>query len=131
MTYIWPTGRRVELLIQFALKHSLRFISFPTLPPFRDYLSSPLATPPSIPFVFVEFIYREALFRQCCAPPLFRPARTTRERYSMVLNNPEKTIYQRRILDARCCGRKLIPLVSSNAPLVVNSLLSLSRSIRI
>lgn len=28
MTYIWPTGRRVELLIQFALKHSLRFISF-------------------------------------------------------------------------------------------------------
>lgn len=91
MTYIWPTGRRVELLIQFALKHSLRFISFPTLPPFRDYLSSPLATPPSTPFVFVEFIYREALFRQCCAPRN-KPssAKTTRER-SMVLNNPEKT----------------------------------------
>lgn len=77
MTYIWPTGRRVELLIQFALKHSLRFISFPIsftstisrLP----FFSLPLATPPSTPFVFVEFIYRGALFRQCCASPLSLP----------------------------------------------------------
>lgn len=110
MTYIWPTGRRVELLIQFALKHSLRFISFPTLPPFRDYLSSPLATPPSTPFVFVEFIYREALFRQCCAPPLSRPAKQTliRENYSRKVDGIKQSGEDGAILlktNSRCCGR--------------------------
>lgn len=110
MTYIWPTGRRVELLIQFALKHSLRFISFPTLPPFRDYLSSPLATPPSTPFVFVEFIYREALFRQCCALPLSRPAKRTliRENYSRKVDGIKQSGEDGAILlktNSRCCGR--------------------------
>lgn len=96
MTYIWPTGRRVELLIQFALKHSLRFISFPTLPPFRDYLSSPLATPPSTPSfsssLFIEKPCFDNVAPRRCLAPRNKPssARTTRER-SMVLNNPEKT----------------------------------------
>lgn len=67
MTYIWPTGRRVELLIQFALKHSLRFISFRPSPrpsslllPFRDYRSSPRSPfhPCSSSF---RFTYRIAL----------------------------------------------------------------------
>lgn len=74
MTYIWPTGRRVELLIQFALKHSLRFISFPTLsstisrlPFFFSLSSRHLSQIQPLRFRF-EFIYREALFRRCCAP---------------------------------------------------------------
>lgn len=55
MTYIWPTGRRVELSIQFALKHSLlRFISFQLLLPFRDYPSYLLF----FFFFFNEFILR-------------------------------------------------------------------------
>ena len=40
MTYIWPTGHRVELLIQFALKHSRRFISFRLFYHFRDHFPS-------------------------------------------------------------------------------------------
>lgn len=66
MTYIWPTGRRVELLIQFALKHSLRFISFQLFCYFAItalFATLPLSLSLSHSFfILLKFIYRTA----CC-----------------------------------------------------------------
>lgn len=115
MTYIWPTGRRVELLIQFALKHSLRFISFPDyfhhfaitflLPPSRHSSIHPLRfRRVYLSRSLVSTILRLAVVSPS-SPAKPSSAKTTRER-SMVLNNPEKTErYWRQILDARCRGR--------------------------
>ena len=100
MTYIWPTGRRVELLIQFALKHSLRFISFPDyfhhfaitflLPPSRHSSIHPLR----FRRVYLSRSLVSTMLRLAVVSPSSpaKPssAKTTRER-SMVLNNPEKT----------------------------------------
>lgn len=62
MTYIWPTGHRVELLIQFALKHSHRFISFRLFYHFRDHFPSRRTCPISS---FFQIYLSDWLIRQC------------------------------------------------------------------